>query len=169
MQAAADAAESNVLNMLNGLGRHAEALMRGRALLARVDAVGGATEGNLPWVLNVLMESCIALGRLDEAVALVPRAHAARLRFEAQVLAPRLVMLADAAQRHQAAACLMGHAHATCLAHGKKLDPMDRSSLDAAEQRAVAALGRARVDELMAQGHALDEAAAAALAVGTGH
>jgi hypothetical protein len=163
--AAIDAAESNVLVMLNELGRHAEARTRGRALLARVDAVGGATEGNLPWVLGGLMVACIALGDVDEARALVPRAHAARMRFDAQVLPFELPSLAIAAGRPQAAARLIGHARACAELHGMVLEPSDRKSVDAAERRAVAELGRDRFDALVDEGRSLDEAAAAALAM----
>jgi non-specific serine/threonine protein kinase len=165
LQAVADAAESNALNMLGGLGRYDEARVRGQALLARVDAAGGATESNLPWVLNVLMHTCIQLGRLDEAAALVPRAHAVRLRFDVPLLAMRLPVLADAARRHEAAARLLGHARATLAARGELMETVDHLSLQPVEQRAVAALGRERVDELLHEGRLLDEAAAAALAV----
>jgi len=167
-QDAADAAESNVLYILNQLGRAEEALVRGRALLARVDALGGATEGNLPWVFNALIASCIALGRLDEAAALVPRAHAMRLRFEAEVLPLQLVSLAAARQQHAAAARLIGHARASYEVHAVVLEPMEQALLDRIERQVTEALGPARATELMHQGRVLDEAAAAALAAEPG-
>ena len=162
--AAQDAADSNVLNMLNALHRYEECRQRGLVLLARVDARGGPTEGNLPWVLNGLMEACVELGRLDEAAALVPRAHAARQRFGALVMLPMLVRLALAQQRPEAAARLIGHARASYMALDVQPDAIDEENMARAEGQVAAALGQARVAVLIDEGRRLDAAAAAACA-----
>jgi len=164
--AAEDAAESNVVNMLNGLRRYEDALRLGRALLARVEQRGGATEGNLPWVLNGLIEACIESGHLAEGVALVPRAQVARRRFVTPVLAPVLVRLALAQQRPEAAARLVGHARASYAALDAQIDAVDEANLVRAEQAASAALGPEAAALQIAQGRQLDDAAAAALVAG---
>jgi len=167
--AAEDAAESNVLNMLNGLLRHEDARRLGQALLARVEQRGGATEGNLPWVLNGLIEACIGTGRPDEAAALVPRAQAARQRFGTPVLTPMLVKLALARQQPEAAARLIGHTRASYAAQEAQIDAIDEENLGRAEQAVSVALGPERAALLIADGQRLDAAAAAALAMGTPH
>ena len=87
------------LRALIELGRHAEAAERGRALLERIDADGGGSNGNLPWVLNVLVEALMPLGRLAEAHALVPRSMAAGRRFGTTVAWQGILVLV-AAQQH---------------------------------------------------------------------
>ena len=73
----AQAAESNVCAALIELGRFNDAAERAAELLAQIDAVGSETNGNLPWVLNVLLEALIRLERYPEAQALVPRSISA--------------------------------------------------------------------------------------------
>ncbi len=164
--AAEDAAESNVVNMLNALQRHDEARRLGQALLARVDERGGATEGNLPWVLNGLITACILSGRIEEAVDLLPRAQAARRRFGTPVLAPALVQLALARQQHEAAARLIGHVRASYAAQDMQVDPVDEANLMLAARAAAAVLGDTLADALVAEGRRLGDADAATLAGG---
>ena len=164
--AAEDAAESNVVNMLNALQRHDEARRLGQVLLARVDERGGATEGNLPWVLNGLITACTLSGRIDEAVDLLPRAQAARRRFGTPVLAPALVRLALMRQQHEAAARLIGHVRASYAAQDMQIDPVDESNLVLAARAAAAALGDTLTETLVTEGRRLGDADAATLAGG---
>jgi hypothetical protein len=59
-----------------------------------VDADGSGRNGNLPWVLGGLFSALLALGRLDEARALLPKIFAAGRRFATPALVPQLCGLA---------------------------------------------------------------------------
>lgn len=162
---AADAAESGIINRLLGLRRHAEAAQRSQALLARVDADGSGSNGNLPWVLYGLFLALVELGRLDEARALLPRALVAGRRFSTSVMAPTLAMLAAAEGRWTAAAQLVGHARRAFAEQGSTLS----SDADSLQGRVLAgatqALGAEPVAALVQQGQALSTEAAEALAL----
>ena len=71
-----------------------------------------------------------------------------------------------AQQRLDVAARLAGHARASYAAQGVHVEDADAQTLAKIEQQAAAALGPARCDELVAQGRALDAAAAAELVLG---
>ncbi len=162
-RAEAEAAESNVVDTLNLLGRHAEAAERGGALLRRIDGRDGDANGNLPWVLNGLMVALIQRDRLDEARALVPRALVCGQRFGTLVCRPTLALLAAAGQRHEAAARLVGHARQACSARGTRLDFSDEETLAHVQALAAEALGLSPAQALIEQGRGLDDEAAAAL------
>ncbi|MBS0447369.1 MAG: winged helix-turn-helix domain-containing protein [Proteobacteria bacterium] len=162
---AVDAAESAIVNNLNRLGRHAEAAERGRALLARVDADGSGSNGNLPWVLGPLLDALAALGRCAEGRALVPALFAAARRFATPVLVPPLCGLAEAEQRHRTAAQLVGYARRCYEARGATLERGEEEGLTHALASARAALGAAAADALVQQGRLLDDAAAEALMI----
>lgn len=161
---ALDAAESSIVNALSSLGRYEEAAQRGQALLARVDADGSGSNGNLPWVIGPLLGALIALGRLGEARALLPRAFASGRRFDTPTIWPSFCSLATAEQRYAAAAQLAGYTRQCFEARGTRFDPDEETSLRASEARAGAALGAAQAEALMQRGRGLDEAAAEALA-----
>ena len=160
----ADTAESNVVNALNWLHRHAEAITRGTALLARIDLRNGDANANLPWVLCGLLEALIQIGRLAEARALVPRACAAGQRFATLTILPWLPLLAALQGRFEAAARLVGHVRHRFESHGVSYDAGDVQVLERAQRMAEGTLDGARVDALMRQGQGLDDDAAAALA-----
>lgn len=165
-QDTADAAESSIVNTLGGLGRNAEAVERGQALLARVDADGSGRNGNLPWVLGALFAALLALGRLDEARALLPRIFAAGRRFATPTLAPLLCRLAAAEQRHQAAARLLGYARQSYESRGMKFEPEEEAGLVRVLAAACAALGPEQAQGLAQQGRSLTDDAAEALTAG---
>ncbi len=168
LQATADAAESNVVFVLNAMARFAEAADRGRALLGRIDATSGSAKGNLPWVLQGLLKALVMMGRLDEAQALVPRAWAACARFGAPVVAPTVAQLAAMRGHHETAALLIGHAIEAFAAREMSMGAVDQDVVAQIKALAGEALGTAQAQALLARGGALDAAAAAALAAGVG-
>jgi predicted ATPase/DNA-binding winged helix-turn-helix (wHTH) protein len=161
-----DVAESNLVSALVGLGRNAEAAERGQALLARVDADGSGRNGNLPWVLGELFTALLALDRLDEARALLPRVFAAARRFATPTLALQLCALAAAEQRHQAAARLLGYARQGYESRHMKFEPEEEAGLARVAEAASAALGAELVQALVQRGRAFTDDEAEALAAG---
>jgi hypothetical protein len=147
-----DAAESSIVNTLGSLGRNAEAVKRGQALLARVDADGSGRNGNLPWVLGGLFSALLALGRLDEARALLPRIFAAGRRFATPALVPQLCGLAAAEQRYQAAARLLGYTRQSYESRGMNFEPDEEAGLVRVLGAASAALGAEQAQGLVQQG-----------------
>jgi non-specific serine/threonine protein kinase len=165
-QDAADAAESSIVGVLNNLGRHAEAVVRGRALLARLDADGSGRNGNLPWTLGALFSALVELGQLDEARGLLPQLFAAGRRFSTPTLAPQFCELAAAEQRFRAAARLLGYARQSYLSRGMVFEPAEEAGLSRALAAASAALGAEQAQALVQQGRSLDDDAAEALIAG---
>ncbi len=166
-QDAVDAAESGIVSTLVNLGRHAEAAQRGQTLLARVDADGSGRNGNLPWVLSALFDALLALERLAEARALLPRLFAAGRRFATPTLAPLLCGLVTAEQRFQAAARLLGYAHQGYESRGMTFEPEEQAGLERMLAAVCAALGPELAARLVQQGRSLADDAAEALAAGT--
>lgn len=158
-----DAAESSLVNTLVYLGRYAEAVERGRLLLARVDADGSGRNGNLPWVLGSLFAALLALGRLAEARALLPGLVAARRRFATPMVVPLLCGLAASEQRHRAAARLLGHARQRYETQGVTFEPEEEASAARMLAAASAALGPAQAQALVRHGRSLTQDAAEAL------
>jgi len=168
LQGIADAAESNVVFVLLAMERHAEAAERGRALLERIDASSGSAKGNLPWVLHGLLMALVQMGRLDEAHALVPRAWAACAQFGTPVMVPTMAMLAALRRRFETAAHLIGYTLEAFASRGMTLSVADKEGVAQVQALVDAALGAAAVEALIERGRALDQAAAAALAAGSG-
>jgi tetratricopeptide (TPR) repeat protein len=162
----AQAAESNVCAALIELGRLAEAAERGRALLQRIDAGGAETNGNLPWVLNVLVEALIRLGRYTEAQALVPRSIATGKRFGTTVAWQGILVLVAAQGRIAAAARLLGYTGQLWSAHWATPDSDEQGRLKEVQAVIEARFGAEIAASLAAEGRLLDDEAAAALACG---
>jgi len=165
LQPMVDAAESNVVFALNAMNRHAEAAERGRALLARVDAGGAGTQGNLPWVLQGLLKALVTSGRLDDAQALAQRAWASCRRFDTPVVVPTLAQMAALQGRFEAAAGLAGYARARFEARNSAIGDVDLQALAQAEALAEAALGGATAQALLRRGRTLVDVDAAVLAL----
>ena len=165
LQAVVDAAESNVVFALVAMQRHADAALRGRALLARVDAGGAQTQGNLPWVLQGLLKALVLQGQLAEAQALGPRAWAACRRFDTPVVVPTLAQLAALQGRFQAAAHLIGYANARFEARNSTLGVVDLQALAQARALAEDSIGAATTQALVQRGRDLHDAAAETLAL----
>ena len=160
----AQAAESNVVFGLNKLNRHTEAAPRARTLLAGIDAkANGEANGNLPYVLEGLIEALVGIGALKEAQALVPRATASALRFGTQVVTKPLIELATAQQRFELAARLVGHARRVSAAEGSQADPFEERAIAHALAAASAALGAPLAEALLQQGRQLSDQAVAEL------
>lgn len=162
----AQAAETNVCAALVELGRPAEAAERGLALLERIDADGSDDNGNLPWALNVVVEALTALGRLDEARALVPRSLAAGRRFGTTVAWQGILGLALAQARPRVAARLAGFVRLQWAARGDTPDRDEQRRWASCQAAVETTLGQATAAALVAEGRSMDEAAAAALAAG---
>ena len=169
LESNAQAADNNACSALFDLGRHAEACERAQALLDRIDADGqGDENGNLPWVLNVLMEALIALGRLAEARSLVARSLAASRRFDTTVAWQGILVLVAQEQRYEAAARLVGHVRRQWSLSGATPDRDERARLESVEAIAQARLGITAAQTLAAHGGSLSDEAATALAGGGG-
>ncbi|KQU66031.1 MULTISPECIES: winged helix-turn-helix domain-containing protein [unclassified Rhizobacter] len=162
----AQAAESNVCAALVALGRHAEAATRGQALLQRIDADGGDTNGSLPWALNVLIEARVLLGQAAEARALVPRSLAAARRFGTTVAWQGVLLLLLEQQRFEVAGRLVGHVSRLWTLRGASPDRDERARLAQAEVAVRERLGAEVAAALAAEGRGLGADAAAALAEG---
>ncbi|HSI58582.1 MAG TPA: hypothetical protein VLA16_13565 [Ideonella sp.] len=162
----AQAAETNVCAALIELGRHGEAAERGRALLRRIDAEGGDTNGNLPWALNVLIEALTPLGQLAEARALVPRSLAAGRRFGTTVAWQGILVLVAEEQRLEAAGRLIGYVRRQWAAHGATPDRDELGRLERVAAVVRAGLGGEAAAALAVEGRGLSDEAAAVLAVG---
>jgi hypothetical protein len=160
----AQAAQCNVCAALIELGRHAEAADRADALLQQVDADGGDRNGNLPWALNVRVEALTALGRLDEARALVPRSLAAGHRFGTTVAWQGIFGLVLAQQRPRALARLAGYVRQLWSARGTTPDRDELRRLEHCQAAVQAQLGTEAVTGLIAEGRLLGDESAAALA-----
>lgn len=163
----AQAAETNVCTALMDLGRHAEAAERGAVLLRRMQAASDAgTNGNLPWALNMLVESLVRLGRLDEALALVPHSLAASRRFGTTVAWQGILTLVAAQQRHEAAARLIGHVRHQWALSRATPDRDEQARVEQVEAEVHSHLGADRAVQLSEQGQWMDDDTAAALAAG---
>ena len=162
----AQAAESNVCAALIELGRFTEAAERGRALLQRIDASGSQSNGNLPWVLNVLLEALIRLGLHAEAQALVPRSIATGRRFGTTVAWQGILVLVAAQGHIASAARLLGYAGQLWGAHGATPDSDEQGRLNEVQAIVEARFGAGIAASLAAEGRLLDDEAAAALACG---
>jgi non-specific serine/threonine protein kinase len=165
-QNAVDAAESNLVNALVNHGRYAEAAEQGWSLLERVDADGSGSNGNLPWVLSSLFAALVALGRLDEARALLPRAFAAGRRFDTPTPGLQFCVLAAAEQRLRAAARLMGYTRQSHEARSMTFDPEEETVLARVLAAACASLGAEQAATLVERGRSLTDDQAQALVAG---
>ena len=163
---AVDTAECNAVSALAALDRNAEAAERGLVLLARVDADGSGRNGNLPWVLGTLLAALIALGRLDEVRALLPRVFAAARRFATPTLAPQFCVLAMAERRFGAAAQLVGYVRQSYETRRMTFEPDEEIGLQEVLAAAGAALGAEPAQALVQRGRSLDDDAAEALVSG---
>jgi non-specific serine/threonine protein kinase len=165
LRAHAQAAENNLCVALVRLGRHADALPRAQALLQTVDADGGDDNGNLPWVLNILLEALVGVGRLDEATALVPRSRQAAQRFATAVAWVGFSLLVAAREHAPSAARLLGYLDQRWRAESTTLDPQELLCL-ARLREAASGLDGTQLALLEAEGRGLDEEAAAVLVLG---
>jgi non-specific serine/threonine protein kinase len=161
-----EAAESNIVLALNGVGRYAEAAERGYALLARIDRTSGEGDGNLPWAILGLLEALVKGGRLDEARALAPRAWSAYGRFAVPQILPHLAALAAGQGRFAAAARLIGHCRQHYASRNTKFVDWDEGVLARTCTMATEALGAPRVEALIEEGRSLSDQEGEALAIG---
>ena len=148
----AQAAETNVCAALIELGRHA-------------DAAGSDDNGNLPWALHVLTEALVRLRAFAEARALVPRLLAADRRFGTGVGWQVIMALVVAQEHFESAGRLLGYLSRLRAVRKDSADLDEQVLLDRITTAVQARLGAETAAALAAEGRALDDGAAAALAV----
>jgi hypothetical protein len=115
-------------------------------------------------VLNALVEALVALGRLDEAAALVPRSLAVGRRFGTTVAWLGVLRLVADQQRAEAAGRLVGYVGRLWTDDGATLSPQEQACLAHAGAVVVARLGSDLAAALAAEGRGLGDEAAVALA-----
>jgi len=152
-------AESNVLYALNVLGRYDEALRRGSALLARVDARDGDRDTSIFWILEYVIEAQAELGRLDEAHALVTRLWRVLERWsESPALwLPLMTLVAALRGRAAETAQLIGRIRHDAVARHVSYSAPSLQTVERVHAIAVAALGEAETERLIAAGASLSD------------
>jgi non-specific serine/threonine protein kinase len=158
--ASATAAETNVVFLLQTLGRHAEALERARALDQRLQ---GSQDGNTAYALVGLVTSLCALGHFAELRALLPRAWHV-LRLHGLPLAdPHCVLMLAAEGRLDDALRVLGRATARHVAAGIQMTPDENAALQALRDDACGRLGADQAERAIAEGAAMADDAIDAL------
>jgi predicted ATPase/DNA-binding winged helix-turn-helix (wHTH) protein len=159
--AAADAAETNIVAALNGLGRHEEALVRAEPLVRRMS---GTDNANLPWAWDNYVKLLLALDRYDDAARELPAAIAACRQCDVPLCVPSLAILAHGRGRLDDALRLCGFAEQAYSArqmqsYGSEAPHWKKVVIDGRLR-----LGDAETDRLLREGRRLDEATAVAMA-----
>ncbi len=162
----AQAAETNICAALIELGRYAEAAERARALLQRIDAAAEAHNANLPWALYMLGEALLQLRQLDEAQPLVPRLLAAERRFGTSMAWTWIVALLAAQGRLAAAGRVLGYMARRNATRKDAADMVEQGVINGVAAAVREGLGEETAAALAAEGQALSDEAAAALAQG---
>jgi len=152
-----DAVETNVVFVLQELGRHDEAVALARGLMARL---GERDSGNAAYAWLGLLTSLRELGQYAEFRALVPRAARVLRLHGLPSLGPQCALLLMAEGRTADALRWIGHTRSKFEAAGMTMRPVDTAALDQVERSALAELGGNVVAALRAEGAAMDEPAA---------
>ena len=159
----ADAADTNVVAVLNKLGRHEEALARSDAILARM---AGSDSGNAAYAWLGHLSALVSLRRFAAFRAAAPRAASIMRKNGVPQITPLYAMvLAEEGRAHDAVR-MIGYARRAFELCGMALDRTPQGKLDAAGRIARTRLDQATFDALVAQGRLLDDAAADRLALG---
>jgi hypothetical protein len=159
---AAEAAETNVISRLPEVGRGDEAIERGMALLATM----ADDNGNLPWLLLVMLDALVSLGRAKDGIALAARAWQSFVRFDVPNLLPQLARLAVLAERFDDGARLLGHARQAYETRGIALNRADIVSFDGTTKLLHKVLGEDRTSQLEQEGRQLSDEAAGVTLLG---
>jgi len=156
---AAVIAESNVIDTLNVLGRHDEALRRGEDLLARVGCAGGDSDPSMPWILEYVILSRAELGLLDAAHALLDRLWRVieRGREPPAPWLPLMTLLAALRGRATEAAQLIGRLGHDGAVRQVIYGAQDLEKVERARAIVLAALGETEAERLIAAGAALGD------------
>jgi hypothetical protein len=157
------AVETNVVFALQALGRHDEALVRARDLVARLADSDGS---NALYAWLGFTVSLQALHHTAEFRAALPRAARVMRLHGLPLLAPQCALVLFAESRTVEALRVLGHARARFAAKGMTMTSVETARLTASEQQARAVLGDAAVDLCLAEGATLDEAMVEALMQG---
>jgi len=162
-EAGATGVETNVVFALQALGRHEEALVRSRELVARL---GDSDVGNAAYAWTGHFVSLQALGRFAEFRAVLPRAGRVLRVHGLPLLAPQCALVLAAEGRSTEALRVLGHARALFAAKGMVMTNEEVSNLRVVEAQARASLGDAAVDLCLREGETMDETAVEALMLG---
>jgi predicted ATPase/DNA-binding winged helix-turn-helix (wHTH) protein len=162
-QAAAEAADTNVVAALLKLDRHEEALARIRLILSRV---ADKSSRNAAYAWNCLLGTLVGLGRFDEFRAAAPRAAPVMRKYNLPQLPEHYARLLAMEGRAHDAARVIGYVHSTYQASGKKLEPITLRNLERAERMARETLDEATFAKCVAEGSYLDDAGADRLVLG---
>jgi hypothetical protein len=147
------------------------AALRGRAaetaLLARVDAGDGDRDLSISWILEYVAHAQAELGLLDEAHALVARLWRVLERWgeSPSLWLPLMALVAALRGRAAETALLVGRMRHDAAARHVSYSAPSRQTVQRVHAIAVAALGEAETERLIAAGAALgdDEARAVTL------
>jgi len=156
-QAAADAADTNVVVATLRLGRHEEALVRLRMIL---DRLADKSSRNAAYAWNCMLATLLGLGRYDEFRAAVPRAAPVMRKNNLPTLPEHYGRLLGLEGRAHDAARMIGYTHTTYQASGMKFEPPTLRNFERIERMVRETLDEATFAECVAEGRYLDDAAA---------
>ena len=159
----AQAAETNVCAALIELGRNAEAAARAQALIERIDAAGDDS-ANLHWALYMRGEALLRMHAHAEARAMAPRYLAVGRHYDIRSIWVWSVTLALDQAHLTRAARLLGHLQRHMRARSDAADAGEQEALERVSAAVHARFGHAAAAALLAEGRALSDDEAAALA-----
>jgi len=157
---AVTAAETNVVFALHELGRHDEALQRGRALVAQL---GDSDDGNAAYAWVGLVMSLQELGQFAELRAVLLRAARVVRLHGLPLLGPPCFQMLATEGRTAEALRVLGHVRTRYAAGGMSMTSQETSRAERLVEQARSQLGEAAVQQHLADGAAMDEAMADAL------
>lgn len=155
-QAAADAADTNIVAALVKLGRLEEALARVRGI---IDRMADANSRNAAYAWNAVLGILVALERPAEFRVAAPRAAPVLRKNGLPTLTEHFARVLAMEGRARDAARMIGHVHGTHQASGRMLDPITLRTLERVERAVRETLDDATFDACVAEGRRLDDAA----------
>lgn len=162
-QAAAEAADTNVVVALVALSRHEEALARIRLLL---DRLADKSARNATYAWNCMLAILIGLGRYDEFRVAARRAAPVLRKNNLPSLPEHYGQLLGLEGRAHDAARMIGHTYTAYAASGMKFEGTTVRNIERIERMARKTLDEATFAECVAEGRQLSEADADRLALG---
>lgn len=161
--AAVTAAETNVVFALHELGRHDEALQRGRALVTQL---GDSDDGNAAYAWVGFVMSLHELGHFAELRAVLPRAARVVRQHGLPLLGPHCFQMLANEGRTADALRVLGHVRARYAAGGMSMAATETARAERLVEQARSQLGEAAVQQHLTDGAGMDEPAVDALVLG---
>jgi predicted ATPase len=162
-QAAADAADTNVVAALVKLERLEEALARVRLIL---DRLVDKSSRNAAYAWNALLGILVVLGRPDEFRAAAPRAAPVMRRNNLCTVTEHYARILALEGRAHDAARMVGHVHSAYQASGRMVEPITLRGLQRVERKVRETVDEATFAACVAEGRRLDDAAVDRLLLG---